>query len=204
MYLIFAITHSTGFMAPSVSKAASKVANKEAKKATKEKVFHPQSRKAGQLERAQLRKHKLADASNKRGKNLVSKGEPKHNQASEHLNDTRPAADRYAFFFHALPPDVPSLTLPEIHEIIQTVWLVRHDSLLKDEQAQRRPGRPQSARELALLEMKLQDEEAYRTGLSKWQSPGKICTPTGPHDSSSRPDRPINRDPIPSMGIKVS
>ncbi|KAF8606077.1 hypothetical protein BDV93DRAFT_469996 [Ceratobasidium sp. AG-I] len=135
-------------MAPSASKAAAKTANKEAKNATKEKVFHPQSRKAGQLERAQLRKHKLANASSKRGKNIVSK------------------ADRYAFFFHALPPDAPGLTLPEIHEIIQTVWLARHDSLLKDEQAQRRPGRPQSARELALLEMKLQDEEAYRTGLT--------------------------------------
>ena len=67
--------HSISIMAPSASKATAKVAKKEVKKATKEKVFHPQSRKAGQLERAQLRKHKLANASNKRGKNLVSKGE---------------------------------------------------------------------------------------------------------------------------------
>ncbi|KAG9102922.1 hypothetical protein FRC06_000801, partial [Ceratobasidium sp. 370] len=134
-------------MAPSAPKSPAKLAKKETKKTTKDKVFHPQSRKAGQIERAQLRKNKLADASGKRAKNLTSK------------------ADRYAFFFHALPPDVSTMTLPEIHEIIRTVWLARHDSLLEAERVQRRPGRPQSARELVLLEMKLQDEEAYRTGL---------------------------------------
>ncbi|KAG8744188.1 hypothetical protein FRC10_010654 [Ceratobasidium sp. 414] len=135
-------------MAPSAPKSAAKLAKKETKKTTKEKVFHPQSRKAGQLERAQLRKNKLAGASGKRTQNLTSK------------------ADRYAFFFHALPPDVSAMTLPEIHEIVRTVWLARHDPLLEAERAQRRPGRPQSARELALLEMKLQDEEVYRTGIT--------------------------------------
>ncbi|CAE6482006.1 unnamed protein product [Rhizoctonia solani] len=137
-------------MAPAAkAKSATKTPiSKPGKKPTKEKVFHPQSRKAGQLERAQLRKSKLADASSKRGKNLVAK------------------ADRYAFFFHALPPDVPSLSLPEIHDIIQSIWLVRHDEPLQAEQSSRRPGRPPSARELALLEMKRQDEEVYRTGLT--------------------------------------
>jgi translation machinery-associated protein 16 len=82
-------------------------------------------------------------------------------------------ADRYAFFFHALPPDVPSLSLPEVHDIIQSVWLTRHDGALEAERASRRPGRPPSARELALLEMKRQDEEVYRTGLS--ESPRMAC-----------------------------
>ncbi|CAE6436306.1 unnamed protein product [Rhizoctonia solani] len=138
-------------MAPAAAKpknATKSAPSKPGKKPTKEKVFHPQSRKAGQLERAQLRKSKLADASSKRGKNLVAK------------------ADRYAFFFHALPPDVSSLSLPEIHDIIQSVWLTRHDGALQAEQSSRRPGRPPSARELALLEMKRQDEEVYRTGLT--------------------------------------
>ncbi|KAG8764097.1 hypothetical protein FRC11_005507 [Ceratobasidium sp. 423] len=135
-------------MAPAAKSATKTPASKPGKKPPKEKVFHPQSRKAGQLERAQLRKSKLADASSKRGKNLVAK------------------ADRYAFFFHALPPNVPSLSLPEIHDIIQSVWLVRHDGPLQAEQSSRRPGRPPSARELALLELKRQDEEAYRTGLT--------------------------------------
>ncbi|CAE6454647.1 unnamed protein product [Rhizoctonia solani] len=134
-------------MAPA-AKTTSTTNKKPGKKVVKEKVFHPQSRKAGQLERSQLRKAKLADASSKRGKNLVAK------------------ADRYAFFFHALPPNVPSFSLPEIHEIIQSVWLVRHDGPLEAEKASRRPGRPPSARELALLEMKRQDEEVYRTGLT--------------------------------------
>ncbi|QRV88857.1 translation machinery-associated protein 16 [Ceratobasidium sp. AG-Ba] len=135
-------------MAPSVPKSSGKLANKETKKFKKEKVFHPQSRKAGQLERAQLRKNKLAGASSKRARNLNAK------------------ADRYAFFFHALPPDVSSMTLPEIHDIVKTVWLARHDELLEAEQVQRRPGKPPSTRELALREMKLQDEELYRSGLT--------------------------------------
>ncbi|KAF8758006.1 Translation machinery-associated protein 16 [Rhizoctonia solani] len=62
--------------------------------------------------------------------------------------------------------DVSSLSLPEIHDIIQSVWLTRHDGALQAEQSSRRPGRPPSARELALLEMKRQDEEVYRTGLT--------------------------------------
>ncbi|KAG9124926.1 hypothetical protein FRC07_009665 [Ceratobasidium sp. 392] len=124
-------------MAPSAPKS-NKLAKKDTKREIKEKIFHPQSRKAGQLERAQLRKNKLTHASSKRSKNLTSK-------------------------------DVAVMTLPEIHEIIKTVWLARHDSLLEVERAQRRPGRPQSARELALLEMKLQDEEVYRTGLT-WET----------------------------------
>ncbi|KAJ1306788.1 hypothetical protein OPQ81_007774 [Rhizoctonia solani] len=135
-------------MAPAAKTPTKNPTNKPGKKPNKEKVFHPQSRKAGQLERTQLRKAKLANASSKRGKNLVTK------------------ADRYAFFFHALPPDVSALSLPEIHDIIQSVWLARHDESLEAEQSSRRPGRPPSARELALLEMKRQDEEVYRTGLT--------------------------------------
>ena len=38
------------------------------KKEKKEKAFHPQSRKAGQLERSLLRKSKLSDAASKKSK----------------------------------------------------------------------------------------------------------------------------------------
>jgi hypothetical protein len=41
-------------------------------KAKKEKVFHPQSRKAGQMERAQLRKSKLSEAAQKKSKQASS------------------------------------------------------------------------------------------------------------------------------------
>lgn len=42
--------------------------------AVKEKIFHPNSRKAGQLERASLRKSKLATASSKRSIKQIEKG----------------------------------------------------------------------------------------------------------------------------------
>jgi translation machinery-associated protein 16 len=41
-------------------------------KPQKEKIFHPESRKAGQLARTQLRKSKLAEASLKRHKKFSS------------------------------------------------------------------------------------------------------------------------------------
>jgi hypothetical protein len=41
-------------------------------KPQKEKIFHPESRKAGQLARTQLRKSKLTEASSKRHKKFSS------------------------------------------------------------------------------------------------------------------------------------
>ena len=48
--------------------------SKSASKEKKEKIFHPNSRKAGQLTRTQLRKNKLADQASKRSKKHASKG----------------------------------------------------------------------------------------------------------------------------------
>jgi Translation machinery-associated protein 16 len=48
----------------------------EAKKGKREKVFHPESRKAGQLARTQLRKSKLADQASKRYKRFSLQGTP--------------------------------------------------------------------------------------------------------------------------------
>ncbi|PVG03121.1 hypothetical protein CPB86DRAFT_667025, partial [Serendipita vermifera] len=111
-----------------------------------EKIFHPESRKAGQMEREALRKAKLMNKTVKRGKKQMA------------------VADRYAFFLHAIPPEKSSFTLPEVHELIQDVWLTRSDPLLKQEQASRRKGRPKSAKEDQLEEAKRQDAEEYRTG----------------------------------------
>jgi len=47
---------------------------KPQKNAKKEKIFHPESRKAGQLERKQLRKSKLAEQASKRAKLHSAKG----------------------------------------------------------------------------------------------------------------------------------
>ncbi|TFK71634.1 hypothetical protein BDN72DRAFT_837355 [Pluteus cervinus] len=112
----------------------------------KEKVFHPSSRKAGQLARKALRKGRLTDLSAKRG----------HKDHS--------VADFFGFWFHAIP-DEGVLSLDDIHQLIQDVWLVRFDEELEIEKAARRKGRPQSTKELKLEEIKLQESELYRTGM---------------------------------------
>ncbi|CAG7846926.1 SubName: Full=Uncharacterized protein {ECO:0000313/EMBL:CCA75045.1} [Serendipita indica DSM 11827] len=114
---------------------------------TAERIFHPLSRKAGQLERETLRKAKLAAQVAKRGKKKTIQ------------------ADRYAFFLHALPPDIESLSLADLHELIRDVWLTRHDLALEEEQASRRKGRPKSTKEDKLEEAKRRDAEEYATGL---------------------------------------
>lgn len=112
----------------------------------KEKVFHPDSRKAGQLSRVQLRKGKLADAASKRTKKYSAQ------------------ADLYGFFYHAMPPE-GTLSLEELHSVISNVWLTRHDEELEQERAARRKGRPKSTKELKLEEIKLRESEQYRTGM---------------------------------------
>ncbi|EIN09527.1 hypothetical protein PUNSTDRAFT_101382 [Punctularia strigosozonata HHB-11173 SS5] len=131
-------------MAPSKTNKSAPKDKKES--ARKEKIFHPQSRKAGQLARTQLRKDKLASAASKRAKKHAS-----------HV-------DLYGFFYHAMPP-TGVFTLQELHEIIRDVWLTRHDAALDQERAQRRPGRPKSTGELKLEEIKLRETEEYRTGM---------------------------------------
>ncbi|KDQ61442.1 hypothetical protein JAAARDRAFT_123877 [Jaapia argillacea MUCL 33604] len=114
-------------------------------KEKKEKVFHPQSRKAGQLSRTQLRKTKLSEASTKRAR--------KHSSQ----------ADIHGFFYHAMP-DEGLLTLEDLHSLMG-IWVTRHDLELEAERSARRKGRPKSTKEQRLEEMKLQDLEKYRTGI---------------------------------------
>ncbi|KAE9391344.1 hypothetical protein BT96DRAFT_888745 [Gymnopus androsaceus JB14] len=131
-------------MAPSkTGKSAAAAAKKSSGK--KEKVFHPQSRKADQLSRKSLRKEKMGS--------LVSSRNKKHNLL----------ADFYGFFYHSLP-DEGTLTLEELHAIIANVWLTRHDEELEEERAARRKGRPKSLKESKLEEVKLRESEEYRTG----------------------------------------
>ncbi|TFK51777.1 hypothetical protein OE88DRAFT_1467516 [Heliocybe sulcata] len=113
----------------------------------KEKVFHPQSRKAGQITRTQLRKNKLSEASNKKSRKSHAE------------------TDFYGFWYHAMPPEGETLTLPVIHALLKDVWLTRHDTELASERAARRKGRPKSTREQHLEDIKLRESEEYRTGL---------------------------------------
>jgi len=66
--------HSLGALHNMVS--GTNISHKGAKNAgkVKEKIFHPSSRKAGQQERASLRKNKLATASAKRSQRQIEKG----------------------------------------------------------------------------------------------------------------------------------
>jgi translation machinery-associated protein 16 len=110
------------------------------------KDFHPESRKAGQLARSQLRKSKLSSAAAKRGKRSTSQ------------------VDVFGFFFHAMP-DAGVLTLAELHALVCDIWLTRHDTELEQERALRRKGRPKSAKEVRLEETQLREREEYRTGM---------------------------------------
>ncbi|KII87422.1 hypothetical protein PLICRDRAFT_142685 [Plicaturopsis crispa FD-325 SS-3] len=126
--------------------APSKTGKAAAPKPKKEKVFHPESRKAGQIARSQLRKGKLVGQASKRGKR-------DHSQV-----------DKYGFFYHAMPPE-GLMTLEDMHSLIKDIWLTRHDDELEEERAARRKGRPKSTAEVKLEERKLIESEEYRTGM---------------------------------------
>lgn len=151
--------------------ARTKSAQKNVKSSSsvKEKIFHPNSRKARQLERAFLRKTSLSTASSKRSKKQIEKGETLNSLPLEitYIGMTSTLADRFGFWFHALPPDTKALTLDELHGIIGDIWLTRHDEAIQSEKSTRRKGRPPSKREVELQALKIQDEQDYRTGLGE-------------------------------------
>ncbi|KAF8909370.1 hypothetical protein CPB84DRAFT_1765969 [Gymnopilus junonius] len=130
-------------MAPT---AAAKAKTSTASKEKKEKIFHPASRKADQLARHAIRKGKLG--------NLATKRSQKHNSL----------ADLYGFFFHAIPEE-GVLSMEDFHHVIRDIWLTRFDNELEAEKSSRRKGRPKSAKEVKLEEMKLREAEIYRTGM---------------------------------------
>ncbi|KAF8638938.1 hypothetical protein AX16_010413 [Volvariella volvacea WC 439] len=125
-------------MAPSKSE--------KAPKQKKEKIFHPSSRKAGQLARQSLRKSRM------------------HDLAAQRTQRGHSVADIYGFWYHALPEE-GVLTLDDLHQIVQEVWLTRFDEDLEAERTARRKGRPKGTKEMKLEDMKLREAEEYRTGL---------------------------------------
>ncbi|PPQ90766.1 hypothetical protein CVT25_010155 [Psilocybe cyanescens] len=134
-----------------------------ATKVKKEKLFHPASRKAGQLARNALRKGKLG--------NLTTKRNQKHHSLGMYTiscfqitSIELSTVDLYGFFYHAVPEE-GVLTLEELHHIISDVWLTRFDEELESERSARRKGRPKSAKEIKLEELKLREAEIYRTGM---------------------------------------
>ncbi len=135
-----------------------------ADKTKKEKVYHPQSRKAGQLARKALRKGKMGSQASVRGKKHHHLGQSVFNSTS--TNPLSLSADVYNFFYSCLP-ETGELCLDELHAIVRDIWLTRHDDELSEEQAARRKGRPKSVKEAKLEEVKLRESEEYRTGMGE-------------------------------------
>jgi hypothetical protein len=73
------------------------------------------------------------------------------------------SVDILGFFCLALPPE-GELSLEELHLIVGDIWLTRHDGDLEQERARRRKGRPKSAKEIQIEELKIREAEEYRTG----------------------------------------
>jgi len=132
-------------------------------KTKKEKVFHPQSRKADQLARKSIRKDKLAgQSSDRKTKNSIL-GWTTFSCFKVYLSTSLSIADFYGFFYHSLPPE-GALSLDDLHNLIANVWLKRFDEELEAERASRRKGRPKSTKEQKLEELKLRESVLYRTG----------------------------------------
>lgn len=144
-----------------------------AKAATKEKVFHPKSRKAGQVERAQLRKAKLEGAAGKRSKRNHSQSAFSKSFIGKDDDSLQALwyniVDKYGFFYHAMPPESIAMSLEELHAVIRDVWLTRHDVELNEEMKNRRKGNPKSAKQSKLENIKNMESEEYRTGLGTSQ-----------------------------------
>ena len=73
------------------------------------------------------------------------------------------SVDVLGFFYSALPPE-GELSLDELHLIVRDIWLTRYDKELENERARRRKGRPKSAKEIQIEELKVREAEEYRTG----------------------------------------
>ena len=74
------------------------------------------------------------------------------------------SVDVIGFFYLALPPEGGELSLEELHLIVKDVWLTRYDKDLEQERSKRRKGRPKSAKEIQIEELKVREAEEYRTG----------------------------------------
>ena len=79
-------------------------------------------------------------------------------------------------------PEEGVLTVEELHTILRDIWLTRHDTELNEEIAGRRKGRPKSAKEMKLEDIKLRESEEYRTGMGALHS---ILLPLGAPGSST-------------------
>jgi len=130
----------------------------------KEKLFHPSSRKAGQLARKAIRQTKLSNIHRERHKKHNASGTLSYSAVSSLKSFMLPLVDLYGFFYNSTP-EQGVLTLGELHQLVRDLWLTRFDDELKNHRSDRRSGRPKSTREMKLEELILREAETYRTGM---------------------------------------
>ncbi|CAH7672074.1 hypothetical protein BY996DRAFT_6412878 [Phakopsora pachyrhizi] len=107
--------------------------------------LHPHSRRAKQLTRVGLRCDKLSHEKKERRKIENSK------------------VNRLLWFSLSLDPDLSSISLPELHKLLE-LYLNRNTDQLESERSERRTGRPKSMiQERIELELERESEE-YSTG----------------------------------------
>lgn len=139
------------------------------------KVIHPNSRRAKQLQRVELRTKKLVvqkkvqrNGENARGRLLSP---PQLFAFFSHLPRSAFSVDRHLYFVHALPDERTSVSLEELHQILVD-YIHRNDSEIEELQKERetrawRKAEGKGKREIELEKERDEDESEYRSGFGK-------------------------------------
>ncbi|GEM12234.1 hypothetical protein Rt10032_c19g6251 [Rhodotorula toruloides] len=114
---------------------------------------HPNSRRAKQLQRVELRSKKL-----------------EHDAKVRRVAEVH-EMDRHLYFVHALPSDATSVSLPDLHQILND-YLNRHEAELVELKHERearswRKGEGKGKRETELEKLRGEEESEYKTGFGK-------------------------------------
>ncbi|BGP28417.1 translation machinery-associated protein 16 [Rhodotorula toruloides] len=111
---------------------------------------HPNSRRAKQLQRVELRAKKL-----------------EHDAKVRRVAEVH-EMDRHLYFVHALPSDATSVSLPDLHQILND-YLNRNEAELVELKHERegrswRKGEGKGKRETELEKLREEEESEYKTG----------------------------------------
>ncbi|GAA5847809.1 hypothetical protein JCM3766R1_003210 [Sporobolomyces carnicolor] len=114
------------------------------------KQIHPNSRRAKQLQRVELRSKKLEV------------------QAKVQRSLEVQRVDRHLYFVHALPDDATSISLPELHQVLQD-YINRNESELVELAAERanrtwRKAEGKGKRETELEKLREDEQNQYKVG----------------------------------------
>lgn len=164
------------------------------------KQIHPNSRRAKQLQRVELRSKKLEVQGRVQRSLEIQRGEPTlHPRVLFFIQlvtsllkllismGFRIAVDRHLYFVHSLPEDATSISLLDLHQILQD-YINRNESELIELAAERlnrnswRKNEGKGKRETELEKLKEEEQSQYRVGF------GEVV----PSSSSRVPSRGAN------------